>query len=142
MRGCYSGAIHDARTSREPEISVVVGIVIARNGRLSDLAAIGMIGGRFLGLRRVRVTPGSMRIRSMMRGADLRSRCGHDLPGHQQIVAEERHDEQEAKKRPLSNLHALPARDHAILCLRAVVPHDLCRQTPRYGVAGPRVQPR
>ena len=72
MRGCYCRVIHDARNSREPEISVVEAIVTARNCRLSNVAVVGMLRRRFMGLRRVRVTSGSMRTRSVMRRADLR----------------------------------------------------------------------
>lgn len=69
-------------------ISLVEGIVTARDGKLPDVAVSGMLGRGFMGLRRVRVTPGSMRSRSVMCSASLESWCGQHLPGHQQIVAE------------------------------------------------------
>ena len=69
-------------------ISLAEGIVTSRNGKLPNVAVSGMLRCRFMGLRRVRVTPGSMRSRSVTRSAGLAYRCGQHLPGHQQIVAE------------------------------------------------------
>jgi hypothetical protein len=57
-------------------VSLVEGIVTAWCGRLPNVAVRGMLGRRFMDLLRVRVTPGSMRSRSVMHSADLRSRCG------------------------------------------------------------------
>jgi hypothetical protein len=52
-------------------ISPVRGIVTARGGRLPDAAVVWMFGRRFMGLWRVRFTPGSMRSKSVMRRAGV-----------------------------------------------------------------------
>jgi hypothetical protein len=80
--------MYEAMSCGEFLISLLEGIVIARDGRLPDVAVVGMLGRGFMGLRRVCVTPGSMRSGSVMCSASIRSRCGQHLPGHQQIVAE------------------------------------------------------
>jgi hypothetical protein len=57
-------------SSGELLISLGERIVTARDGTLPNVAVSGMLRCRFMGLRRVRVIPGSMRSRSVMRSAN------------------------------------------------------------------------
>jgi hypothetical protein len=95
---------------------LVEGIVTSRDSVLPDAAVVRMLRPRFMLLRCARLTPAIVRTRSMVGRVHPGSWHGQRLPGHEQIMAEKCHNEQQTKERPWSAPHVLcdAIRHHAL----------------------------